>query len=142
MRTFELVDAMLPGDGQFPPASHVGVHGHLRGRLRQLGGDALVEWLDEAMRDLDVAGIEREHPDLFARIRAVVFITYYEMPEVQEVIRALGFRYNATPLPRGYPMGRFAEADRPTHGRGHYVATGDVRRVDLSGLDFLGGKNG
>ena len=43
------------------------------------------------------------------------------------------------PLPKGYDTGRFDPArDTPTHGRGHYVKTEDVKRVDLSGLDFPG----
>ena len=87
--------------------------------------------------------LEKNQPELLARLRSVVFLTYYEMPEVQDAIRSLGHRYNAEPLPKGYAMGRFDPAnDTPTHSRGHYVKTDDVKRVDLSGLDFLGEYHG
>ena len=56
---------------------------------------------------------------------------------VKDAIRALGFNYNPTPLPAGYEVGRFdAERDAPRHGRGRFLATDEVRRVDLSQLDF------
>jgi hypothetical protein len=46
-------------------------------------------------------------------------------------------------LPEGYAVGRFDPAtDTPRHGRGGYVHTDEVRRVDLSQLDFLGGSHG
>lgn len=44
----ELVDLMLPGDGLFPSASSVGVHGLLRQRLREVGGDAALSILVKA----------------------------------------------------------------------------------------------
>ena len=57
---------------------------------------------------------------------------------MQAAIRSLGFVYNATPLPAGYPVGSFdADRDRPRHGRGRYLATAEVRRVDLGRLDFV-----
>ena len=68
----------------------------------------------------------------------MAYLTYYEQPAVRAAIRALGLPYNETPQPAGYAVGRFdPERDRPRHGRGSFVATGEVRRVDLGGLDFL-----
>ena len=67
-----------------------------------------------------------------------MYLTYYQTPAVQDAIRALGFAYNATPLPAGYAVGQFdAERDTPRHGRGRFLATDEVRRVDLSQLDFV-----
>lgn len=142
----ELVDLMLPGDDLFPAASTVGVHGLLRQRLQQIGGEATLSALTSASgqgaADM-LTDLEKDQPELFTKLRSAVFLTYYEMPEVQEVIRTLGHRYNAEPLPRGYAMGRFDPAiDTPAHGRGHYVKTDDVKRVDLSGLDHLGEYHG
>jgi hypothetical protein len=55
----------------------------------------------------------------------------------------MGFIYNATPLPAGYDVGRFDPAtDMPCHRRGRFVGTEEVKRVDLSQLDFLGGGHG
>lgn len=142
----ELVDLMLPGDDLFPAASAVGVHGLLRQRLREIDGEAALESLANTSGQgagNALADLENKQPELFAKLRSVVFLTYYEMPEVQDVIRQLGHRYNAEPLPNGYAMGRFDPArDTPTHGRGHYVKTEDVKRLDLSGLDFLGERHG
>jgi hypothetical protein len=56
-------------------------------------------------------------------------------------IRALGHDYNDAPQPDGYAMRPLARAlDAPAVPRGQYVATSDVTRVDLSGLDFLAGE--
>ncbi|MDH3662428.1 MAG: hypothetical protein OEU92_20760 [Alphaproteobacteria bacterium] len=142
----ELVDLMLPGDDLFPAASAVGVHGLLRRRLQEIGGEAALSILTNASGQGGInalADLEHEKPELFTKLRSVVFLTYYEMPEVQEAIRSLGHRYNAEPLPKGYAMGRFDPTrDAPAHGRGHYVKTEDVKRLDLSGLDFLGERHG
>lgn len=142
-----LVAVLLPGDTVFPSAAAVGVQGKLVERLLDTDGagalDTMLQELavlsdtapGEAQRAI-VETFEREQPALFASVRAITFIAYYESPFVQEAIRSLGFAYNATPLPKGYGVGRFDEdRDRPSHGRGHYVPTDQVARVDLSGLD-------
>ena len=141
-----LVDVLLPGDADFPSAATVGVQGKLAERILATSGAAGLERLLTALAGLAEAGeagadrvraFEQAEPTLFAAVRSITFLTYYESPFVQEAIRGLGFAYNATPLPKGYGIGRFDEAtDRPTHGRGHYVKTSEVQRVDLSGLDI------
>lgn len=147
-----LADVMIPGDEPFPRASAVGAHALLAGRLRELGGTALIERvvaalataggplgpLDAAARHAAVERFERAEPELFGQVRMALYLGYYEQPDVIAAVRALGFDYNDAPLPRGYPLDPFDPAiDAPKHGRGSYVATGAVRRVDLSGLDFL-----
>ena len=137
----ELVDLMLPGDGVFPSASAVGVHGLLRVRLREIGGESALSALERADSKSGtdaLQALEQQEPVLFAKLRSVVLLSYYQMPEVQDAIRSLGHPYNASPLPNGYDAERFdPSVDTPTHGRGHYVRTEDVKRVDLSGLEFL-----
>jgi hypothetical protein len=50
-------------------------------------------------------------------------------------IRALGFHYNDTPLPAGYPDEPFESVrDAPSHMRGRWVPTDEVQRIDLSRL--------
>ena len=146
MKPAELVDLMLPGDDVFPSASAVGVHGLLRARLREIDGEAALTILETASGQSDIDALmklEHEEPDLFAKLRSVVFLTYYEMPEVQDAIRSQGHLYNVAPLPKGYAMGRFdMSVDVPAHSHGSYVKTEDVKRLDLSGLDFLGGDHG
>jgi predicted dehydrogenase len=152
-----LVDVLVPGDGEFPMASTVGVQAKLADRLIVLRGEgALVELiealaasggplqgLDEAERMAVVARLERERPDDFLRVRNLTYLAYYESPAVHQVIRSMGFIYNAIPLPQGYAVGRFDPGtDMPHHGRGRFVMTDEVRRVDLARLDFLAGQSG
>jgi hypothetical protein len=152
-----LVDVLVPGDDAFPRASEVGVQAKLADRLTLLRGERalreLVEALvacggplvplDKALRTAVLTRIERERPDDLLLVRNIVYLSYYESPAVHEAIRAMGFTYHARPLPVGYDVGRFEPAiDTPRHGRGAFVPTGEVKRVDLSGLDFLGGRHG
>lgn len=149
-----LVDTLIPGDGQFPAASTVGVHGVVTLRWRDLMGadglDALAAALSRhggPLAPLETDGrvavlrrLEAAEPPLFAALRMTVYLAYYEQPAVTEQVRALGFAYNEAPLPEGYALDPFDPAeDAPKHRRGHFVPTGAVSRVDLSGLDFLGG---
>lgn len=147
-RTIEaLVTVLLPGDADFPSGAEAGVQGKLVERLADLEGEAAVDRVIQAVdgvsavdpdaRRAVVAAFERDHPDLFAKVRNLAFLAFYENPFVQETIRLLGFAYNAAPLPKGYGVRRFDMAeDVPTHGRGRYVPTDAVRRVDLSSLDI------
>jgi hypothetical protein len=149
-----LVDVLVPGDDAFPCASEVGVQAKLADRLTLMRGEGAVgalalaldaaggplARLDRDDRTAVVARVERERPEDFLLIRNVVYLSYYESPAVHEAIRAMGFTYHASPLPIGYDVGRFdAASDTPRHGRGGFVRTDEVRRVDLSKLDFLGG---
>jgi len=152
-----LVDVLVPGDGAFPCASEVGVQAKLADRLIVMRGEGAVGALLESLsaaggplapldgdsRSAVLARIERERPDDFLLVRNIVYLSYYESPAVHEAIRAMGFTYHAIPLPVGYDVGRFDPAtDTPRHRRGGFVRTDEVRRVDLSRLDFLGGAHG
>jgi hypothetical protein len=154
-----LVDALLPGEELFPAATAVGVHALLASRLEQLRGALALPELAEAIADaggplgvLDDAGriaavakMQRRYAALFDDVLRVAFLAYYESPIVQDAIRALGFIYHAHPLPGGYgaQIGRFEPArDAPTHRRGHYKSTEDVRRVSLDGLGPFGERDG
>ena len=152
-----LVDVLVPGDDAFPPASEVGVQAKLADRWTLMRGDGAVHGLVEALaaaggllarldgdgRTAVLTRVERERPDDFLLVRNIVYLSYYESPAVHEAIRAMGFTYHASPLPIGYEVGRFDAAnDTPHHGRGAFVSTDEVRRVDLSKLDFLRGSHG
>jgi hypothetical protein len=152
-----LVDVLVPGDDAFPPASEVGVQAKLADRLTLMRGERAVHSLVEALaaaggmlarldrdgRTAVLARIERERPDDFLLVRNIVYLSYYESPAVHEAIRAMGFTYHAAPLPVGYDVGRFDPAtDTPRHGRGSFVPTDEVQRVDLSKLDYLGAHDG
>jgi hypothetical protein len=140
-----LVEVLLPGDADFPGGGAVGVQAKLAERLIDHAGAAALEQVLDGMaglgeaadREAVVKTFEAAEPQLFSTVRAICFTAYYESPFVHEAIRSLGFAYNATPLPKGYGLKRFdPETDAPRHGRGYYLPTEAVTRVDLSGLDI------
>jgi len=126
-KLIDLVDALMPGDGAFPKASDVGVHGVLAWRLRELEGpqaySQLLQTMGDSSGNLAATQLERDHPDLFAAIRMIVYLAYYEQPAVIQAIRDLGFIYNDSPLPLGYELEPFNSAiDRPDV-QGTYFST-------------------
>ena len=97
-------------------------------------------WTPPAARAV-VERLEREHGQLFALVRNTSYVAYYESPAVVRAVAALGQPYRAMPGKDGYPMAPFdLVRDRPTHGRGGYVRTDDVRQLDLGQLH--GGAHG
>jgi hypothetical protein len=123
----DLVDAMIPGDDSFPRASDVGVHGALAHRLRELQGPGahsnLLTAIGETRGKAAVEKIEQDQPDLFAAIRMIVYLSYYEQPLVIEAVRALGHVYNDAPLPKGYDLDPFDPKIDLPDVKGHYVPT-------------------
>lgn len=146
-----LVDTLLPGDDRFPAAGAIGLHGMFADRFRRLLGPDGLEKLVAALaaaggpiaaqppsaRPAILQKLATDRPELFQAARMVAYLSYYENPDVIAAVRSLGRRYNASPQPAGYPMAAFDADDprqAPTHRRGRYVATNQVRRVDLSTL--------
>lgn len=137
------LDTLLPGDDVFPAAMASGMVLLARARLAGLEGRLnaalMAHGWGGGAPEVVVAAVEAAAPDLFDAVRKVVYLTYYEQPAVVAAIRALGFAYNDTPLPEGYPAERFDPAtDMPRHGRGDWVATDAVVRLDLSCVDLPG----
>ena len=147
-----VMDALLPGGCGFPKASETGMGAALLERLRTADAslparlaeavratDEAFDPCDEACRHAVAVRIETAEPKLFCEVRKLAYLTYYEQPAVTAAIRALGFRYNDTPLPDGYPPEPFEPgSDGPHHTRGRWVRTEDVRRADLSSLNLEG----
>lgn len=145
-----LMATLLPGGAGFPAAREIGMAALLVERLRRAKPDLPAQVLaaltahDRAPLSPDewreaVSRMEALEPKLFAEFRKFCYLTYYEQPDVVAAIRALGFRYNASPLPEGYPDEPFEPArDAPQHGRGRWMRTEEVARVDLGGLDIAG----
>ena len=137
-QVMRLADVLLPGDALFPAASASGMDALLIARLR--GAGVLARVLAEVGEPsvAAVARLETAQPALFDSLRRIVFVTYYEQETVVAAIRALGMPYNGAPLPAGYAPEPFDPAiDAPRHRRGHFVATLEVRPVDLAALDHL-----
>ena len=152
----DFVDTMIPGDGDWPSASLVGVQGVLAMRLLETLGEKGLDQLDKAILDcggplsgLNDSGrlellerLEKARPQFFASLTTATYLAYYENPAVVRQVQSLGQPYRAMPAIGGYPSAPFdLERDRPRHGRGGYLATDQVRPVDISGLQHLGGAN-
>nr|BAT28810.1 hypothetical protein [Aureimonas frigidaquae] len=146
-----LVDELIPGDAQWPSASEAGVHGLLALRVLADWDDAAVDTLDRlvgwsagalsspdaARREAAVASFEAASPKLFDHLRTATVLAYYETPFVIAAIQASGRPYSARPHLTGYPMAPFDfNRDTPRHGRGHYLTTDEVTRVDTTQLDL------
>ena len=98
--------------------------------------------LDAAGRRAVVERLEREHAQLFTLVRNAAYVAYYESPAVVRAVAGAG-----PALPGDARQGRLPDAavrprratGRP-HGRGGYVRTDDVQRLDLGELH--GGAHG
>lgn len=146
-----LVDELVPGDGLWPSASEAGVHGLVALRVMAEWDDAAFErlaaglgWRDDGLSSADadrriaaVAALEAQDPELFDTLRSATYLAYYETPFVIAAIQATGRPYSYRPHVTGYPMAAFDyNRDTPRHGRGHYLKTDEVRRLDLGALDL------
>lgn len=147
----DLADVLLPGGDGWPSGSAAGVHGVLAERLEaDSGGPGLASVAaalvaagapfagrDEAARIAIVSAFEAAAPALFGIVRDAAFLAYYESPFVVAAINDKGFPYLLRPHLDGYPLRPFDPAlDAPRHGRGRYVATEAVRRLDIGGLEL------
>ncbi len=144
-----LADTLIPGGEGFPAASATGAVSSLLA-ARLCGADAALPAKlmaavaaqgalpasPQAWRAC-VARLQAVEPKLFGELRKYTYLTYYEQPETIAAIRAMGLRYNTAPLPEGYSTEPFeASRDAPRHSRGRWVATEDIKRVDISALDL------
>lgn len=147
----DLVDVLLPGDASWPSGRTVGVQALLALRLLQQRGAAglarvgqvilasggPMDGLDEPARVALVERFAASEADLFGWVRDTAYVTYYENPFVAEVINAKGHIYKLRPHIHGYPVPRFdPERNTPRHGRGRFVPTEAVRRVNTAALDL------
>ncbi len=146
-----VVDVLIPGDADFPPASAVGTQGLVSARIREhLGNDAFAQYVNglnrmvifaEASRQEQAAIVEafaQEEPELFSFLRFATYFSYYEMPPVVATLQMLGHDYNDAPQPLGYSLPPFDPAvNLPSHPRGSYKKTEEIIRIDLSALADL-----
>ncbi len=153
-----------PGEG-FPAPSEVGVVDFI-GRYTAPSGEKAIHYplveeddfkaaidglLGEEFLSADSAGrveilkrIESEDETFFAQLRGLVFYGYYSRPEVTLAIQKnvpAGRDYHGPPQPYGY-IRTIERWDHSLyeHGRGSYIKTEDVERIDLSKVGWI--KNG
>ncbi len=85
--------------------------------------------------------LEKDEPERFQALWALAVFGYYSRPEVIAAIqRDLKNEYHGAPLPLGYahvisPWDESDPLQMPVVPAGTYIATEDVRRVDLGQLE-------
>ena len=147
----EFLDILLPGGDGWPSASTVGVQHAILMRLADKHDDALLATLADILarhgapyhglspeQKIDaVRAMEVAEPDLFNWLRSAANYAYYEAPAVIEAINAHGVLLHLDPHHEGYDLPPFDfETQSPRHQRGRWIATGDIRRIDVSGLEL------
>jgi hypothetical protein len=154
-------DTLIPGGGAFPPPSAIRIvedfmtryiaedgtsplylPGVTRSDVAALAdavGTGFAE-ADAEARTSAVADLEREQPELFARLRALVYAGYYSRPEVRTAIaNALeaGRDLRRAPQPYGY-LDVIEPWDESLLSKvGSYVKTEEVRPIDRDRLAKL-----
>jgi hypothetical protein len=161
-------DTLIPPDPEWPRASEVDVvtfvgryvtpTGYKNKHFPFAEEDAFTTGLDRlgtAFVDADEAGragaidaLEKAEDPLFEQLRALIYYGYYSRPEVTLAIRRnipAGRDYHGPPLPYGY-LGSTEDWDEETlaaaGGGSGFIATEDVKRVDLSQIEWLTKRNG
>ncbi len=147
----DFVEVLLPGGAGWPSGRDAGIQALLALRLLDQQGKAAFPTLVKALlaagaplggrsepeRIAIVQKFEADEPALFGWIRDAAYIAYYENPFVGEVINAKGTPYELRPHIKGYNVQRFdLERQTPRHGRGHFIPTDQVKKIDVSGLDL------
>lgn len=147
----DLVGELLPGNGEWPSGRDVGVQHSLQIRfIEEKGEDSIPVLaaalaaigapfgnLDRAARVKAVKDFEASEPKLFGWLRDTAYFGYYAAPAVIAVINARGTPLHARPHLKGYNLPRFDRATQtPTHGRGSWIPTEMVERIDISSLEL------
>ena len=102
---------------------------------------------DSAQRVETLKRVEKEDETFFTQLRNLVYYGYYSRPAVTLAIQKnlpAGRDYHGPPQPYGYirtiEKWDADEATFSARGGGGYIATEDVKRIDLSKIDWI--KNG
>jgi hypothetical protein len=146
-------DTLIPPVGDFPAPSRTGLPEYFRRYITQrkeeathfpsisleevdallvhLGEDFMNLELDE--RTIRVEVLCRQNEGLFVLFQALTYFAYYAQPEVVRAIQSsssAGDDYHGPPQPYGYPGEEPWDEAMFSHGRGTYIKTEDVRRVN------------
>ena len=158
-----VADTMIPPGKGFPAPSEVDIVGFFGRYLAPSGtravhypfaaedefkakldalGDAFVS-ADEAGRTDAVARLEQDDAEFFGQLRSLAYYGYYATTEVTLAIRKnvpAGKDYHGPPQPYGY-LDTIEPWDPGTletrGGLADHLATEDVERVDLSGIEWI-----
>lgn len=100
---------------------------------------------DSARRVEILKRVETEDETFFTQLRSMVYYGYYSMPAVTQAIQKnvpAGRDYHGPPQPYGYirTIERWSADEEIFNARGasgSYIATEDVKRIDLSNIGWI-----
>jgi len=141
----KIADVMIPGGNGWPVPSTTELRAYIREGAHRANDIALLREAITAVGSALNDGSSSIEPALiklkakrgvaFTVLLEFVYYAYYAQPEVARAIRdLLDCDYISPPQPHGYSMP--ADTDLQPARTHSYVATGDVKRVDLSGIDL------
>ena len=158
-----IADTMVPPGNGFPAPSEVNVVSFFGRYLAPSGtravhypfaaedefkakldalGDAFVN-ADEAGRTDTIGRLERDDEEFFGQLRSLAYYGYYATTEVTLAIQKnipAGKDYHGPPQPYGYLDSTEPWDDESLSTRGgaaDHLATDEVKRVDLSGIEWI-----
>lgn len=106
-----LLDVLLPGDGDFPPASETTLPSRLLSHPRFAGTvPPILAALTDGITAETVGGVERDHPAAFAALLTGVYSLYYTDPGVAAALARLTGYQTRPPQPAGYDLPAFDPA--------------------------------
>ena len=153
-----VLDALLPASGTFPmPSETAMIEEFIIPQVAGAGNppaypgpsmDDLRSLLDQFSEAVDLVAVlerlELDDPERFQALWALAVFGYYSRPEVVAAIqRDHDCLYHGAPLPLGYahviaPWDAEDPLQMPASSPGRYIATEDVRRVDIGQLEASG----
>ena len=106
-----LLDVLLPGNGDFPPASATTLPERLQAHPKFAATVApVVQALTDGISPDTVRKLEREHPTAFAALLTGVYSLYYTDPGVAAALARLTGYQTRPPQPKGYDLPAFDPA--------------------------------
>lgn len=103
-----LLDVLLPGDGDFPPASATSLPARLLAHPRFASTVApVLNALTDGITADRVRGVERDQPAAFAALLTGVYSLYYTDPGVAAALARLTGYQTRPPQPEGYHLPAF-----------------------------------
>lgn len=103
-----LLDVLLPGDGDFPPASATTLPERLLAHPRFAATVApVLEALTDGISPDTMRRVEAEHPAAFAALLTGVYSLYYTDPGVAAALARLTGYQTRPPQPEGYHLPAF-----------------------------------
>lgn len=110
MKLEGLLDILLPGDGDFPPASATGLPGRLLAHERFAATVPPVLAAMSAVTVAAVQAVEAAEPAAFAALLTGVYSLYYTDPGVAAALARLTLYETRPPQPLGYDLPAFDPA--------------------------------